>query len=123
MVSVHKRNATHPHLYPHTQKESNTPVVGRVYSSTAVRARDTALTVLRALDQPPEALIMTDQLLELDQGEWEGAVRMCMGLCVRCVLTGVCVCACVSMYVSVRLRVPFAHIIHPCHKPTCAAMP
>lgn len=47
----------------------------RVYSSTAVRARETALAALDALQLPQDSLIESEQLLELEMGEWEGALR------------------------------------------------
>lgn len=58
------------------QRTANAPVVGAVHASTAVRARDTARVVMRALDIPEDRLQLSDQLLELDQGQWEGAVRL-----------------------------------------------
>ncbi|KAI7842584.1 hypothetical protein COHA_003688 [Chlorella ohadii] len=45
------------------------------FSSTAVRAVDTARLVMQALDVPTDKLTSSEQLLELDQGQWEGAVR------------------------------------------------
>ncbi|KAL4424511.1 hypothetical protein ABPG77_006820 [Micractinium sp. CCAP 211/92] len=47
----------------------------RVFSSTAVRAVDTARHVLAALQLDPSCLVQSERLLELEQGEWEGAVR------------------------------------------------
>lgn len=56
------------------QRTANAPVVAAVHASTAVRARDTARVVMRALDIPEDRLELSECLLELDQGQWEGAV-------------------------------------------------
>jgi broad specificity phosphatase PhoE len=55
------------HLAPHTA-----PAL--VVSSTAVRARDTAAVMLRTTELGAADLTVeeTDQLLELDQGQWVG---------------------------------------------------
>ena len=47
----------------------------RLFSSTAVRARETALAALDALQLPRDSLIQSEELLELEMGEWEGALR------------------------------------------------
>jgi broad specificity phosphatase PhoE len=47
----------------------------RVYSSTAVRAYETARIATSHLDHAKEDIIQLEQLLELEQGDWEGKLR------------------------------------------------
>ncbi|KAI8474396.1 MAG: histidine phosphatase superfamily [Monoraphidium minutum] len=63
------------HLRRHLQPHASPALAA---SSTAVRARDTARLALAAVDPPlPPGLELEEDeaLLELDQGEWEGAPR------------------------------------------------
>ncbi|MDD5700284.1 MAG: histidine phosphatase family protein [Candidatus Nanoarchaeia archaeon] len=46
-----------------------------VYSSPAVRAMQTAITVCGYLNLPKEKIIPVDALLELHRGDWEGKAR------------------------------------------------
>lgn len=46
-----------------------------VYSSTAVRAIETARITCNASGFPIEYIIQSEELLELSQGDWEGKVR------------------------------------------------
>ncbi|GBF89533.1 hypothetical protein Rsub_02251 [Raphidocelis subcapitata] len=55
-------------LHPH-------PAPALVASSTAVRASDTARRLLAAAGLPAVEVEESEALLELDQGEWEGAAR------------------------------------------------
>jgi len=43
-----------------------------IYSSTAVRARDTAKIVAGKIQFSEEKIILSESLLELDQGDWQG---------------------------------------------------
>ncbi len=43
-----------------------------IYSSTAVRARDTAKIVSSKIQFPLEKIIPSEAVLELDQGDWQG---------------------------------------------------
>jgi len=49
----------------------------RVYSSTAVRAMQTARTTMKAMGlyENDDDIVFTDQLVELDQGNWMGCKR------------------------------------------------
>ncbi len=46
-----------------------------VYSSTAVRCRETAVGAGSHLDYNLQDIVLLDELLELDQGQWEGQLR------------------------------------------------
>jgi broad specificity phosphatase PhoE len=48
----------------------------KIYSSTAVRAKDTAEISLGHTNHPLEDIIFSDQLLELNQGDWTGQNRV-----------------------------------------------
>jgi broad specificity phosphatase PhoE len=47
----------------------------KIYSSPAVRAHETSRIVSDIIDYPVNNIILSDKLLELDQGGWEGKVR------------------------------------------------
>jgi len=73
-LGVQQAAALGQHLRRHIRPHSAPALV---VSSTAVRARDTAQLMLKACDCDAAAAVEveeTDQLLELDQGEW---VRIC----------------------------------------------
>lgn len=48
----------------------------RVYASRAVRAYKTAESTCREIEFPLENIVLCDELLELDQGEWTGKLRV-----------------------------------------------
>src|SRR3989344_3165567 len=50
-------------------------VLDEIYSSTAVRAINTAEIVARLIGYPIERIATVPELLELSQGDWEGKVR------------------------------------------------
>mmetsp|Transcript_8449 Transcript_8449/g.21132 ORF Transcript_8449/g.21132 Transcript_8449/m.21132 type:complete len:227 (-) Transcript_8449:277-957(-) len=63
-------------LGKHYSVAARHPTLGPVFTSTAVRARETARLVLEQLNAPPHhPVTASEQLLELSQGEWEGALR------------------------------------------------
>ena len=47
----------------------------RVYSSTAVRAYQTAKIACEKVQYPIENIILSEEILELNQGDWEGKNR------------------------------------------------
>ena len=47
----------------------------KVYSSTAVRTRETAKIVCNQIRYPLENILFSEKLLELNQGKWEGQPR------------------------------------------------
>jgi len=47
----------------------------QVYSSTAIRTRQTANIVCEKIGYPLEHILYSEKLLELDQGDWQGQPR------------------------------------------------
>src|SRR3989344_5078569 len=48
----------------------------QIYSSTAVRAQQTAMIASKQIEYPLENILSSEKLLELDQGDWEGQPRV-----------------------------------------------
>lgn len=46
-----------------------------IFSSVAVRARETARIACGVSEQPSDNIVMSEDLVELSQGEWEGKIR------------------------------------------------
>src|SRR3989338_7090495 len=50
-------------------------IFDQVYSSTAIRTRQTANIVCEKIGYPLEHILYSEKLLELDQGDWQGQHR------------------------------------------------
>lgn len=60
--------------FAHDYKCTGTGLL-QLYSSTAVRALETAAAIATGLNMSLNTIIKSEKLLELDQGKWEGELR------------------------------------------------